>query len=318
MELNVFFNQLFVLGVLVLIGILASYFKVIDESLKDGLAGIIFNITLPLLILTGISNMEAREGLLKSSLFVIVFSTIMTGLMWLSGYFSSKMLHLPKKIASVHIVHTMFGNIVYLGFPLINVLYPGGEGLYYAILFHLVSSLFMWTVGILILQDKRKKGVWTNLKPLLNLNTLAFALGFIIFMLPLKIPVLLNKPLEGLGKTTIYLSMLYIGAILAGIKWKDAIRSWQAYFLGLNKLLLIPIFGILVIAGLGRYFSFEPGSLAVSVIILEVSMPCMANIVVLARIYGADDKVAAKNVFITTILSIFTLPLIYFLLNYYL
>ena len=317
MELNVFFNQLFVLGVLVLIGIIARHYKVITESLKDGLAGIIFNITLPLLILTGISNMAVGEGLLKSSLFVLVFTSIMTGLMWFTGYFSSRMLHLPEKIASVHIVHTMFGNIVFLGFPLINVLYPGGIGLYYAILFHLVSSLFMWTVGVIILQDKRKKGIRSSLKPLLNLNTLAFALGFIIFMLPIEIPSLLNQPLEGLGKTTIYLSMLYIGAILAGIKWKDAIRSWQAYFLGLNKLLLIPVLGILVIAGLGKYFSFEPGNLAVSVIILEVSMPCMANIVVLARIYGADDEVATKNVFITTILSIFTLPIIYYLLNYF-
>jgi predicted permease len=319
MELNLFFNQLFILGVLVIIGILAGYFKIITETGKDVLSMIIFHITLPLLILTGISNIDIGEGLLKNSLFVLVFSVIIMGVMWLGGYLSSKALHLSKSAASVHVVHTMFGNIVYLGFPLINVMYPGGEGLYYAILFHLVSSLFMWTAGVLILKGGGEgNGFWYNLKPLLNLNTLAFGIGFIFLMLQVKIPSMLFKPLEGLGQTTIYLSMLYIGAILAGIKWKDAIRSGQAYILGLNKLILIPIVGILLVAGMNRIFLFEPGDLAVSVIIIEVSMPCMANIVVLARIYGADDKMATQNVFITTILSIFTLPVIFYLLHWFL
>lgn len=310
------FNQLFVLGVLVIIGILAGHFKIITETGKDVLSKIIFHITLPLLILTGISNIDMGEGLLQNSIFVLVFSVIMMCVMWFGGYLSSKVLHLSKDAASVHVVHTMFGNIVYLGFPLINVLFPGGEGLYYAILFHLVSSLFMWTAGVLILKGGGgENGFWSNLKPLLNLNTLAFAFGFVFLMLQLKIPALLNQPLEGLGNTTIYLSMLYIGAILAGIKWKDAIRSGQAYVLGLNKLILIPLVGILMVIGLNRIFLFEPGVIAVSVIIIEVSMPCMANIVVLARIYGADDKMATQNVFITTILSIFTLPAIFYALH---
>lgn len=316
MELNLFFNQLFVLGVLVIIGILASNFKIITETGMDVLTKLIFHITLPLLILTGIANIDIGEGLLKNSLFVLVLSVIMMAVMWAGGYLSSKLLHLSKSAASVHVVHTMFGNIVYLGFPLINVLYPGGEGLYYAILFHLVSSLFMWTAGVLILKGGGDgNGLWHNLRPLLNLNTIAFAVGFIFLMFQFKIPPLLNEPLEGLGKTTIYLSMLYIGAILAGIKWKDAIRSGQAYVLGFNKLILIPVIGLLLILGLNSIFKIEPGALAVSVIIIEVSMPCMANIVVLARIYGADDKMATQNVFITTVLSIFTLPVIFYLLH---
>ena len=49
MEYTVFLNQIFILGVLVLIGVLTVRFRVITEPVKEGLAKIIFNITLPLL-----------------------------------------------------------------------------------------------------------------------------------------------------------------------------------------------------------------------------------------------------------------------------
>ena len=99
--------------------------------------------------------------------------------MTLVGKVSSRIAKLPPKSGSVHIVHTMFGNIVYLGFPLINVLFPGGEGLFYAMLFHLASSLIMWTAGINILQNNSKSWL-SGLKNLLNPNTFAFLIGFLL------------------------------------------------------------------------------------------------------------------------------------------
>jgi len=49
--------------------------------------------------------------------------------------------------------------------------------------------------------------------------------------------------------------------------------------------------------------------------VIEAAMPCMTILVILAKRYGADDKLAMENFFVTTILSIFTLPLILFLLD---
>jgi predicted permease len=45
------------------------------------------------------------------------------------------------------------------------------------------------------------------------------------------------------------------------------------------------------------------------------SMPAMANVVIMAKIFGADDNLAAANVFVSTIASIVTLPLILLLLG---
>ena len=317
MEFGIFIDQIAILGILVLIGIFASKSGIIDGPVKDGLAKIIINITLPLLVLTGISGMDISVSLLKNSIFTLLFSFLMVIFMGLVGFLSSKLTKLPPKSSSVHLVHTMFGNIVYLGFPLINALFPGGEALYYAMLFHLVTSSVMWTFGISVLQGGRGTSWFLGIKKLMNVNTLAFAVGFLMLTFSLRLPPVMESSLGGLGKTTIYLSMLYIGAMLAGVSWKQAIFSIQAYLLAWNKLILIPIFGLLMYKGLEQFFSFPQDKLAAMVILLESAMPCMANIVVLAKVYGADDEIATQNVFITTLLSILSLPLVYFVFRHY-
>lgn len=317
MEFGIFIDQIVILGILVLIGIFASRAGIIRGTVKDGLAKIIINITLPLLVLTGISGMDVSVSLLENSVFTLLFSLLMVIFMGIIGFLSSKLSKLPSKSSSVHLVHTMFGNIVYLGFPLINALFPGGEALYYAMLFHLVTSTVMWTFGISVLQGGGGNSWRHGVKKLLNINTLAFAVGFLMLSLSLRLPPVMENSLGGLGKTTIYLSMLYIGAMLAGVSWKQAIFSLQAYLLAWNKLILIPIIGLLMYKGLEQFFSVPEDELAVMVILLESAMPCMVNIVVLAKVYGADDEMATQNVFITTLLSILSLPVVYFVFRYY-
>jgi len=313
--MNIFFQQIGILAILVVIGAGARHFNVVSPAAKDGLAKIIFNITLPLLIFTGIPGMEMTRSLATNSLVVLFFSFLVLGIMWAIGTMSSRALGLPPNMSPVHIVHTMFGNIVYLGFPLINELFPGGEGLYYAMLFHLSSSLIMWTLGVYLLNTAN--GFFHGLKNLLNPNTFAFILGFFFLVLQIPLPEFLAVSLGGLGDTTIFLSMLYIGFMLADISWKSAITSLQGYVLSFNKLLTIPFAALLLALGPMEWLSMHPGNLAYSVIILESAMPCMANIVVLAKIFGANDDMATQNVFISTIISIFTLPLVYFALKHF-
>jgi predicted permease len=45
-------------------------------------------------------------------------------------------------------------------------------------------------------------------------------------------------------------------------------------------------------------------------------MPCMASIVIMAMELGADDHLAVGNVFVTTIISIVTLPVVLMAINW--
>ena len=75
-------------------------------------------------------------------------------------------------------------------------------------------------------------------------------------------------------------------------------------------LLLVPV----MLLGLFILFNLLfPGVLrkeVVSVMLMQAAMPCMVNVVIMVNIMGEDDGTATANVFISTILSIITLPLI--------
>jgi len=313
MEYGVIIEQIVILASLVLLGILATKLNIITTAVKDGLAGIIFNITLPALILSGISRMELTGALVNNSLFALLIIFLIIMIMTLIGLLSARLLQLPGPSASVHTAHTMFGNIVYLGFPLINSLFPGGNALYYAILFHLVSSFIMWTLGVYLLSRNNNRATSKGIQNLLNPNTFAFLLGFLFLVFKVHLPAFVDKPLTGLGNTTIYLSMFYIGAMLSAINWRRALLAKSSYILSFNKLIMIPVFAMVLFVALAHLLSVNPGEKMFLVIVLESGMPAMANIVVLARIFGADETLATQNVFISTLLSLFTLPIVLYI-----
>jgi hypothetical protein len=203
----------------------------------------------------------------------------------------------------------MLGNIMYLGFPVISSLF-GNEGLLYASIFALVSNILMWTVGVMTISSGRERSFLQNLKHVLNPNSIAIVAGFLLFLASLKIPKLLLDPLSGLGASNTYLSMMYIGAVLYFASIRNMVGRKSIYFLSLNKMIIVPLMLIGIFAILNSFLSVKIDSIVISVIVMQAAMPCMVNVVILANYLGEDDSLATANVFLTTILSIVTLPLI--------
>jgi len=144
---------------------------------------------------------------------------------------------------------------------------------------------------------------------------LAFFLGLILMSLNWSMPDIFQKSLAGLGNTSLYLSMLYIGAVLSETTVKSLIGKFHVYILSINKLVLSPMLIFLVISMILNITGWEMDAIALSVIILQSAMPCMVIIIIMAKKYGADDVHASQNVLTSTLLSVFTLPLIILLLE---
>ena len=119
--------------------------------------------------------------------------------------------------------------------------------------------------------------------------------------------------LGGIGSTTIYLAMLYIGIQLAQSNFLKVIRRIDAIILSINKMLLIPVLMMFLIGWLISILSIPISFLAFSVVILQSAMPCMTLLVIMAKRYGADDVRAMEYFVVSTLLSILTLPAVIYL-----
>lgn len=309
MALEVVLRQIAVLAILVLAGIIASRARVITAASKDVLARIIFYVTLPALLFTNFSKVDLTPELLSSSMQTLLLSLFVLLFMLLMGSLAAKLFGLRGSHESIFRLHSMLGNIIYLGLPLIATQF-GREGLLYASLFVLVSNILMWTVGVAVVTPGSKFSLKSNLLKLFNINTISILSGFALFLLSIKLPPIILDSVGALGSTTTYLSMIYIGAMLYFADGRKMLGNRNVYLLSVNRLLVVPFMLIGIFALMNYLF---PGLLrreVLNVVVMQAAMPCMVNVVIMVNILGKDDDIATANVFVSTILSVITLPLI--------
>lgn len=307
-------EQIFILFLISLTGFIAFKLKAISAENNTGLVRIIIRITLPLLIFTSFAGAEITDEMLVNFPLVIASSVLSVTVLFGLSKITGAILNLNKQNKSLHSVHTMFGNVVFLGFPLLNALYPGGEGLIYAAIFQLGHDSLMWTWGIYILnsdsQTKKKKAFLHIINP----NTIAFAAGVLILISKITIPEIVFNTFFSIGHTTIYISMIYVGGVLAQVSPRSLVSNLRSYLLSLNKLLIGPIIiGSTFV--LLKSFGVNISQTAIICSVLQAAMPCMIIVSVLAKDMGLNDKQAVENIFVSTLLSIITLPLLFFFLE---
>lgn len=309
MESKIVLTQIAILAVVVIIGAIAAKAGVFNRESKDVISKVIFNISLPLMLFTNFFRLEASPKLISNSLTVLAVAVLVILLLLVIGTLSARVFKLKDAESAVFRTHSMFGNTIFLGFPLVTALF-GVEGLLYASMYQLVSTILMWTVGVVILSHGNGISWKKSIVKVINPNTIATLLGLLFFMLSVKLPSVLLKPMTDLGAANTWLSMLYIGAMLYFSNVGGLLRRKSLYLISLNRLVVAPALLIALFYIAGHYAGFTPDRLVLSVIILEASMPCMATVVIMAKELGSDDSLAVGNVFVSTIFSILTLPLV--------
>lgn len=302
-----------ILGLLTFIGYVSSKSGWLGKEVKEGLQKLIFNLTLPVMIFTVIAGFEYSGELLGNGLAVFLLTYPFLALQYLLGAATAAIFRLPPQKRSVYVLHTTFGNVVFLGYPLIHALFPDTPALFYAAVYHLAQMTVIWTWGIYRLDSKGSGNYHANLKKLFNPNTIAFVAGFGFMVADISLPAVVNQTFSGIGDSTLYLSMIYIGMLVAGIR--PVIKDFgpDVIMLNLNKLIIAPLLVFLICVAIVQFTSLELSSTAVGAMVLQTAMPCMAIMVILAKNYGADEKAAMVNIFTTTIAGLFTLPFIYWL-----
>ena len=309
MESKIVLTQIAILSVVVIIGAVAAKFRVFSSESKDVLSKVIFNISLPLMLFTNFFRMEATPRLISNSLTVLAVTGFVILFLLLIGLAASKLFRLSGAEAAVFRTHSMFGNTIFLGFPLIMALY-GTEGLLYASMYQLVSTIMMWTLGVVILSHGNGISWKKSLMRVVNINTIATLLGLILFLFSVKLPGVILKPMTDLGAANTWLSMLYIGAMLVFSNVGGLLKKKSLYIISLTRLVIAPALLIIIFYLISFIIGSSPDKLVSSVIVLEASMPCMATVVIMAKEFGSDDSLAVGNVFVSTLLSILTLPLV--------
>ncbi len=194
---------------------------------------------------------------------------------------------------------TIISNSGFLGNPMVEGIY-GSEGLLYAALFMLPVRIVMWTIGIAVFLKGRKEKLWKNV--LTHPCIVAIYVGVIVMVCGIQFPTFVEKTIVGISGCNTPLSMMLIGMMLAEVKPKGLIDKTMVFYTAI-RLLVIPavvfaITGFLPIDGMLR-----------GIAVVMAGMPAPITTALLSAKYGGDEKYATGMVFLSTILSLITLPL---------
>ena len=133
-------------------------------------------------------------------------------------------------------------------------------------------------------------------------------LALVIYITGYRIPAALSGMISYVGRVSTPLSMMIIGCSLAAIPLGQVVGNWRVYVLAGIKMIAIPLAACLLM----RPFLREPMLLEITTVML--SMPVGTTATTMALAYGGNEKLASSGVFVTTILSLLTIPAILWLL----
>ena len=292
------------LFLIMLLGVFVRKVGIFDWQTTKRIASFIVNITQPFLIIASFIT-ERTGDKLKTALGIIVASLVMH----VAFSVFAAVIFRKSDVADRSTLEfgLIFGNCAYLGYPVLMAVFPQ-NGLFYGAAFTLVFNVYIRTYGVFLL-NKGKKNGHAVLKAIVNPGTIASVIGILLFAFNVQPPAFLTSTFTTVGNLTFPLSMIVVGSLLCNKTAKN-LFSAKVFLFSMARLFALPVI-TLVICLLCRV---DTGMTMLCVIM--ASMPTAANTAIFCELYKANSPLAASCVGVSSLLSVFTIPIILWLTKF--
>ena len=316
-DMTQIFIQLGVLFFIMATGYVLKATKRVDNSFEKFLSKVVLEVTLPCMILASVLSAETIPAP-RDILLTFGYAVLTYALLIVLAELSTRLLFLPKVRRGVYRFMGVFGNVGFIGFPVISAIFGDGA-LIYAAMFNIPFNLLVFTLGAFWLSNDVVEGEDSAIRrpkpkfsPRIFLTPAVLSCVIVIVLVFLgvhQVPVL-SQACSTIGGMTTPAALLIIGSNLANLPLKElagSVRIWVSAFF---RLIVSP----LLVWGIFHFFVTDPVLLGVLVVIS--SMPVATNGTLLCFQYGGDLKAMSQGTFITTLLSFAVIPLLVMFLSF--
>ena len=295
-------NQVVVLFILMLIGFGVKRLKLIEDSFNRNLSNLLFYIIMPAMIINAMDYSFSPQLLIKG-FWLIMAGFFVMALSGVVGIIYTKSIKEDKLSKNVYQFGIMISNFGYMGFPVCELLY-GKEGLFYAALFNIPIFIIVNSIGVLIIARGSKRSAGIDLKNIFNPPVISVFVGLLFFIFSVKLPSPITNSVKMVAATTTPLSMMLAGISLANARVADLFFNYKVYVVTFIRLIVLPMLVLIILKAVGAT------GYMLSIPVIITAMPIAANVSLLAEKYESNAYLAAQTVFISTLISILTIPVI--------
>ena len=298
---NLLFRQNIIMFLYLLIGYLLFKRKILTKTGSGEIGKILLYVIMPMAIIRSYMKDFSKDMLTG---FLISFLAALVSLI-LAMVISSLFFHRKSAIRQFG---AAFSNAGFIGIPLVQMTL-GEEAVFYVASFVSILNILQWTYGVWIM-TKDKSAISLKKIPT-NPIVISFAVGIILFLLPVQLPDMLSGVIGTLATMNGPLAMIVLGAYLAQIPLKTLFTDRLTYLCTVVRLLAIPAVTIIALSLIP-----EPYITIRLAVLLADAAPVGSNVAIFAQLYDKEYTDAVKDVCLSTICSILTMPLIIGLANY--
>ncbi|MCD8125827.1 MAG: AEC family transporter [Lachnospiraceae bacterium] len=302
---SIIVQQICIFITLGVVGVIAVKTGILTEEALGHFSRYLMRIAIPVMIFTNTINGATRQDLFDSLLILLLAVVMYICLLALSAVLA-RAFHLQGNRRKVFRAVSSFGNVGFMGIPLLSALFPE-TGMIYVALFTIIDQSVLWTVGVHLTQpegEEAKVSLGAALRKMVNPAIVSVLLAVLFVLLGWSLPTFLNTALTSVANTTSPLSMIYIGGLFCFTDVRAYFRKAELYGMVVFKMLLFPILFYLVLSRL-------PISQEIAVTMtVFAGLPTMSTIPMLATASGSDGEYAVGALIMTTAFSALTLPLL--------
>ena len=311
-ELMTALQQMLVMITIITIGLVATKFKLLDDSLLKRLTRFLLYVTLPCMILGSVSKLSIGSEETQV-IWACGLAVFLMALSVLSTFVFNVIFRTPRCERVLYLFMSVCTNMAFIGVPVVSAIF-GSSAVFAASIFVFVSNVSIFSLGFMLLDSGRPKDAslrpksWKDiakvLKSLLNPATVSCMLAMLFFLTGVPIIPFAQDVLNAVGGITAPVAMMLVGVIVAGIHPAEMVKGWRIYAFIAFRQLLIPIIALFALHPLA------PDPTALRVFVIMAAMPVGSMAPMLVAEFGYDSTLVAKSTVLSTVLSFAIVPLL--------
>jgi len=311
MDLAVLFSNLVGLFLLIGVGFFVVRSGLLPAEASKPMSTLLMKVTVPATIIHSMIR-PFDPGFLRLGGGIFLIGAVIYPLFAGLSLALARLFQVPEGRRGMWCCCTTFCNNGFMGFPVALALF-GEEGLTLTVILGIPFNLLLYSVGARMvcmdLPQSRSGHPLSWGRAVFSVINLSMAIGLLLYFTQLPLPQALSAPLGYLSDATTPLSMIITGMNLSQGRIGDVLRDRNAFTAAGARLLLFP-------AVAWALMELVPGldGLVVGAALINLSMPAPAAATLLGEEYGGHTQMAARTVFLSSLLCIATIPLISLLL----
>ena len=291
-------NYVFLLSlVIIILGFILKKLKIITEENAKVIAKIVYNVTLPAIILMVMSTLEINMALILIPIIMIVFSLSL--LVFALILFRN----IPRERKGLILMTVIGFNVVHLAFPLVEGIW-GEEGFQYIALVDMGNAIIIFLVCYLIASIYSPKieseGLEVNLKYIgkkliKSTPLIAYIIGLSINISGTILPDFIMYLLSILGRANTALTLLILGIYL---NFRFEKTEWELII----KVLIIR-YSIGLLIGFILFFYLPFNHVYRIIILIALILPVGLATIPFSLEFDYDERITNMMVTLTIIIS---------------